>query len=341
MPLSALTVKRRVQNILIKIPGVNGVGIAPAIKVQANLGIKGIFEDQPEKINVYVVKLTTEIEAQIPKEIDGVEINIVEIGEIVAFDIDRTIRTRPAVPGISIGNVDITAGTFGAVVIDNETGLKAILSNAHVFTTDVREATSSLEIVQPGIFDGGILPDDIIATLTKWIILNENRLNFVDCAIATPLNQEDIDEEIVGIGPINGVETPFVDMEITKSGRTSGVTNGTILDTNMLVSVNYRGQGLITFDDQILATSMGAPGDSGSLLMSADNHKAVGLLFAGSSDSTIFCKIQNVINNLNISIAGVGPEVLEPDPDAPKINLATIAIALAGIGLLTIQQKKK
>ncbi len=48
------------------------------------------------------------------------ETDVVEIGEVRLLT--RTGRVRPAPPGVSIGHPKITAGTFGALVKDADTG---------------------------------------------------------------------------------------------------------------------------------------------------------------------------------------------------------------------------
>jgi hypothetical protein len=47
---------------------------------------------------------------------------------------------------------------------------------------------------------------------------------------------------------------------------------------------------------------MSKPGDSGSLLVAADSQQAVGLLFAGSDQTTIFNPIQAVLDGLQVSL---------------------------------------
>jgi hypothetical protein len=49
---------------------------------------------------------------------------------------------------------------------------------------------------------------------------------------------------------------------------------------------------------------MSQGGDSGSLLATSEAHEAVGLLFAGSSQATIFNPIQPVLEQLRIEIRG-------------------------------------
>ena len=72
------------------------------------------------------------------------------VGELRAL---RKTRRRPAQPGISIGHVEVTAGTFGAVV-RNGIGTRLILSNNHVLANSNDAAIGDL-ILQPGVADGG------------------------------------------------------------------------------------------------------------------------------------------------------------------------------------------
>jgi len=52
----------------------------------------------------------------VPKEVDGIETDVVETGEIKALGLDRTDRHRPAPGGVSIGHQSGATGTFGMVV---------------------------------------------------------------------------------------------------------------------------------------------------------------------------------------------------------------------------------
>ena len=64
----------------------------------------------------------------IPHKIGTLETDVIEIGEvhIVYF---RTVRTRPALQGVSIGHHKITAGTFGALVKDARTRASHLVNN--------------------------------------------------------------------------------------------------------------------------------------------------------------------------------------------------------------------
>ena len=105
-------------------------------------------------------------------EFRGVPTDVVEVGEF-RFLNQRWSQMRPAQPGVSIGHYKITAGTFGAVVWDIETGEPFILSNNHVLAcgTSGRDGKAGLgdPIVQPGAADGGTADKNQIAVLERFI----------------------------------------------------------------------------------------------------------------------------------------------------------------------------
>jgi hypothetical protein len=295
--ITALEAKELSKQDLLNIPGVSGVGVSSG---------------STPRINIYVVEKTPEMEAKIPTSIEGIETRVIEtgeikalqleIGELATYETSRTQRSRPFFPGMSIANIGTTAGTFGYLVRDNVTGRLGILSNAHVLTSDPSKSTmEDYRITQPGPYDGGT-NRDVVGSTVRWIPLNPFGINSVDCALAL-LDNDDASDDIVGIGPVIGIEEPKQGMGIIKSGRTTGITEGTILDTNADVKVGYKGF-TAQFENQIICTSMAEPGDSGSLVINKANRNAVALLFAGSPSVTIITPISRVISSLNVSLAG-------------------------------------
>ncbi len=269
-------------------------------------------------IRVYVEKLTDDLISLVPNKIDGFDVDLVESGRFKIFQqqsvmlSDATSKMRPAMGGISIGHFRITAGTLGSRVYDAATKKRMILSNNHVLanmaginnTTRVGDA-----ILQPGAYDGGTVPADMIATLTRWINYNVGGTNVVDCALATPLNDGDLSDEILGIGvPATSINSSIsVGDQITKSGRTTGVTTGTVLDTAASIKVYFTEAEYLQFDEQIIAENMGSPGDSGSLMMDM-SHRPAGLLFAGSDNFTCFNKILPICQKLGIDFGDPVPQ---------------------------------
>ncbi len=127
--------------------------------------------------------------------------------------------------------------------------------------------------------------------------------NLVDAAIAKPINQDDLSTEIMEIGTISDVAEGLLGMDVKKSGRTTAFTEGQILQIDVTSRVSYGAGKTATFVDQLMAGNMSAGGDSGSAILNG-NNEIVGLLFAGSSNSTIINRIQNVFELLNIGLPG-------------------------------------
>ncbi len=278
----------------------------------------------------------------IPKTIDGIKSDVKEVGEVVALQ-STTDRWRPAPGGVSAGHYAITAGTLGAWVRDAATSKPLILSNNHVMANS-NDAQKGDPVLQPGPLDGGSRENDTIAELERFVQIRfpdgeENNgcsisraiiktlntvaswfgsatvfsasssapLNEVDAAVAKPLSEEMVKQEILKIGQVSGIEKAKVDMNVKKCGRTTEFTTGkiTVLDTT--IQVGYGSGRVATFEHQILTSGMSQGGDSGSLVVDEEN-RAVGLLFAGSDQVTVLNPIDTVMRLLNISIGGVNPQ---------------------------------
>ena len=156
-------------------------------------------------------------------------------------------------------------------------------------------------IYQPGTTDGERNSRNIIGRLSKYVTLDEYpKPNEVDCAVAKPLNNDLIKSEILGIGKVQGVTVPVLGMNVKKSGRTTGVTAGSIKILNVTADVNYGGGRILRFENQIYTTKLSEGGDSGSLVLD-ENNMAVGLLFAGSNQGTLVNPILAVLDWLKVN----------------------------------------
>jgi hypothetical protein len=94
-------------------------------------------------------------------------------------------------------------------------------------------------------------------------------------------------------------------MQVIKSGRTTGVTQGTVQSVNTTVKVDYGGGcGIARFVSQVIVTpgSFSAGGDSGSVVLDSNTMKPVGLLFAGSATSTVMNHILFVYLRLGVFV---------------------------------------
>lgn len=245
-------------------------------------------------------------EEVIPEEMQGVPTDVNPTG-IFRTLAEPTDQFRPAPGGVSIGHVNITAGTLGCLV--QKEGEVFILSNNHVLANS-NEASLEDSILQPGPIDGGMKSEDEIAKLSEFVpIVFENvgedfdvPENLVDAAIAKPNNVDDVKNEIFEIGAIAGVNEACFNMEVKKSGRTTGLTSGVIEQIDVTSRVNYGTNKIATFTDQVMAGSISQGGDSGSAVLDNDNN-VVGLLFAGSDTTTLINRIEHVFEILEVSLA--------------------------------------
>jgi hypothetical protein len=249
-----------------------------------------------------VAKKDLKSEDLVPATYDGLPTDVREVGRIEALAFDA--RIRPARPGYSIGHYKITAGTFGCLVRDTCYPCRThILSNNHVLANS-NAASIGDPILQPGAYDGGKIPGDVIARLTRFVPIrfgSADRYNLVDAALATARDQRDVIASIVNIGIPRGTVEATLGMEVVKSGRTTETTTGKVIGIDVTAAVNY-GVGIGYFRNQIMTTNMSAGGDSGSLLLSRNGREGTGLLFAGSSAITLHNNIANVEMALGVEL---------------------------------------
>lgn len=267
---------------------------------------------------------------------DVIEVGDVVAFKSTKKSVDRKSRTNPCRPGMSIGHYNVTAGTFGAFVngrgkviekkwkevsghgflkalvsifakgckIFEETNemkekdCKLILSNNHVLADEYSEGEPMPigdSILQPGAYDGGT---EVVATLSDAVPL-KTRGNFVDGALAVPLNENMFSDDIIDIGQVKGTSDVSIGEVLKKSGRTTEYTEGKVISTGTTINITYD-KGTLQFEDQIVTEHMSEGGDSGSLVLNNKN-KAVGLLFAGSEKITLINPISHVCRELNIN----------------------------------------
>ncbi len=214
-------------------------------------------------------------------------------------------RVRPVEGGYSGGHIRFIAGTMATAVCDSKPypGIPRryyMLSNNHVLANS-NNARVGDPILQPGPYDGGTYPRDMVARLYRFVPIRfDGGCNYVDAAIAVG-EFHDLDREIYWIGYVKRIATVGVNAIVQKTGRTTSYTTGRVTAINATVNVNYGGGRVGKMCRQIVTTNMSAGGDSGSLLCDM-NENAVGLLFAGSSSVTIHNDIRYVQALLGIRI---------------------------------------
>jgi len=230
---------------------------------------------------------------------------------------ERRNRQRPFGAGISVAHRDVTAGTIGyfcrSTLPGDDPNDIFILSNNHVLA-NVNEGTAGDEILQPGPADGGT-SSDRIANLHRFerIKLGGDVANLIDAAIARLVSNVENQVSICQIGAVTGTERGVENMRVRKHGRTSGLTEGVITDEpyDSPVGMDHNDPSVVAlFHGQMRiehigsAAAFGLGGDSGALVVGADNRRAVGLYFAGPENGIygIANHIGDVLDHLQIEL---------------------------------------
>jgi hypothetical protein len=309
---AAAAVQDRHAERLKRIPGVVGIGT-------------GIGADGHPVIRVFTRRAGI---PGIPQSLDGVPVRVKVTGMFIAFSDPAARFDRPVPIGVSTGHPDITAGTIGARVVDGGGNVYA-LSNNHVYANqnDARIGDSAL---QPGPYDGGSYPTDAIGVLYDYEPIDFSLFgsNTMDAAIvSTTTDQLGVATLLEGYGTPNSSifddldadghfdnENDLLDLPVQKFGRTTGLTHGIVTEINVTTAVCYANCSsqffavLAWFDDQISISGINTEafslgGDSGSLVVTDDENKyPVGLLFAGSSTTTLANRIDLVLDRFGVRI---------------------------------------
>jgi len=214
----------------------------------------------------------------------------------------QTFPIKLGASGINANSQDCCSGTLGSLLQD-QNGKQYILSNNHILGR-VGHASAGEAIVQPGYIDAFCnfaLPDTVAHFTAAPPIQTSN----VDAAIAQVVpGAVDPHGEIIGLGGIasdgsyvpapvaNTTVDASVGMEVAKSGRTTGLSCGSILAINGIIVIDLSAECgnptsvSVTFDRQVIMGDIATYGDSGSLIVEAKTARPVGLLAGVSNDGT-------------------------------------------------------
>lgn len=305
---------------IVKTKNIVAMGISEKITKQKRTGQLALTFYVERKISLKKLRADSAVPGTVPEALSGPEAiptDVVVLGKIRP---EVNAIKNPLQPGNSIGHVDISAGTLGAVVTKG--GAFHILSNSHVLALS-GTAKKGDAIIYPGDADGGAEPDNLVAKLSgfKKFVPGTAFVNRVDCAIAkpTPARLADLVSEIKGLGLPKGTIKPERGMKIVKVGRTTGKTTGEVRDVHFRFTLDYDEVGEVGFIDQVLCTRYTDGGDSGSLVIDKATGRAVGLHFAGANGGSVFSPIDDVLKALGVKLVtkSIGGPQKKPKKKAP------------------------
>lgn len=214
----------------------------------------------------------------------------------------RALSADPMRGGVSISDeFHIASGTLGGKVYDRMTGEQMILSNWHVLAADWSARRGQL-IFQPGRLDGGTF-----ANVSAYLTRDAMGAN-LDAAVATLTGRRPLLNEQLGLGPVTGVRNGQLGDTVVKSGRSSQITYGRIVETHGVARIRYgyleRLIRNVIAIDSWNGGEVSRPGDSGAWWLNSATKEAVGLHFAGSDmpERALAMDMQAVLTALNVEI---------------------------------------
>lgn len=240
----------------------------------------------------------------IPSKLDGIETDVIEIGEIEPM---HQKKHRPILGGISCIWEKGTRCTLGAIVIKDRK--PHILSNEHCIYPWWKGAKKNDKILQPSPVDSGKGIDEIatIQNVSNKLILDGKTQNTKDASIQ-PINQ-DVPFQLLRQLTIGQMSSVPVDVKvgdiIQRDGGTNGFRKGEVIATNVVSTVWYdREKNLLgVFKNQIFARNKDYNfvngGDSGTLVLKGKNP--AGLVFAASPEVAVITPIKIVMEELKFT----------------------------------------
>lgn len=266
-------------------------------------------------------------------------------------------------------------GTLGALVTRG--GTQFILSNTHVLARSDAAAIGEA-IIQPGLIDAGLTPASkcdvtqakTVANLTQFANLEAEggsaSSSNVDAAIAQVVTgQVDASGNILYLGgaaDVNGVPTAgaphagsgvaaTVNMAVAKSGRSTGLTCATVSSVNTSTSIGYTkncdGSGTpftVQYKNQVVVSGdFGAPGDSGSLIVSQNTADPVALLYGGSDTEAVANPVAPILSlfssggSTTTFVGGATHQVIGCSlPNAPQSVSKTVPTAAVSAEVMKV-----
>ena len=219
----------------------------------------------------------------LPQSFGDIPVDVVAIGKIVPLaKIPNRRKWRPLRGGCSGIYTGGTSGTLGFFMRDRKKPPKKkgkpqwyALSCAHVLDP----GNKNNETLQPSPNDKGIVPNDWVGKLYRSTYKRTDAaLSKIDVGAKATL---------IGLPAPRGIMKEKRKLSVAKSGRRTGVTNGTIRDIKITLKEPSWGTapGPVVFRRVFVVIGkkgdFSRGGDSGSLVIHRKSRRALGMVFAG------------------------------------------------------------
>ena len=245
-----------------------------------------------------------------------------------AFHTSTDVHT-PIHGGVPLVIPGLLVGSIACAAVELSTKKPVLLSNQHAFFPVVngKRLPAGTKIFQKGdsvhpvaqtyktIAEPNPWPKSQAAAKMKTIGI------YHDSALAEALIPTT--NWINGIGKITGIANPKQGMKVKYYGATSLLQKGTITNPSDDVVVPG-GTDTVSVRKGLVSMDIGsAPGDSGSLIVSDPDNKAVGLLFRSAAGVTGAGNIARISQVYGLEIGGESPVTPLPAPTDEPVPTPT------------------
>lgn len=274
----------------------------------------------------------------IPKYVNGIVTDVLECGTQTLSANEK----RPAYSGLSVSN-SFNKTLYGTIAYPVTDAVKRtnlyILSCSHVLTSQLEEASTIKDIMQPAVKFKGIPPKpgkkdgSYIGEVTDFTPLNFFSTPYdyksgmemdIDAAIAkvgqnTPEIRGRVLAPLLFTSP--GDKGPLSILTTTEAKRTNKIwfiscngpnkKRGQVTVTNALQKAHFNNK-MVVFQNQILVEALNESipfqdGDSGSLgIIDDSSNAAFGMLVCSSSNSAFFTPINRILDKFKVTLVKPG-----------------------------------
>ena len=286
--------------------------------------------EDDETVHIYVTRGSRSGLKRLATEIDGVNVKVTNLGKLI-------IRPEATAATSNRGNIfqvhgriacgsscapagTSYAGTFGALV--SSRGRMMALSNNHVFAA-CNQIPVGQPILSPSAMDSRpeLPAPRQICRHARIVELRSGTPSLVPLARCDAAAADVPDDRIVSFwqgDDSTGYDTPaqtsspYSGLRVKKTGRTSGLTFGTVealtqpwplpyKNSNFAASVWFTDVWTVRSDED---EPFALPGDSGSLVVTEGGEAAVGLLFAATAkgEYAYIAPIDVVLRDLDLTL---------------------------------------
>ena len=225
--------------------------------------------------------------------------NVIPVSSEKITLLSNSLKREKITGGCSVfyKNSDNKTGTAGAFFKLKNSEDVYMLSNRHVIVDP--DCEMDTQVVHPSRMDSSNeFPDQVIGSI-YW--RSDKDDEFLDAAIS----KIDYPVEIGRYSLCRNLKFKSLGkaklhQNVSKTGRSSGITFGEIRSINCTVNVTEKIEAPRFFKHQILSNNIAIDGDSGSVLVNED-EEVVGLIFASNKKTASFSNnINYIFNNKNI-----------------------------------------